>query len=40
MGSTPYFSLQGAAFQTPGDDNEVTLNTRAAMKAVENYILR
>lgn len=40
MTRTPYFSLEGAAFQTAGDDNVVVMNTRAAMKAVEDYILR
>lgn len=31
----PYFSLEGLAFQTPGDPVEITVNTRAAMAVLE-----
>ncbi len=32
----PYFSLDGLAFQTPGDAIEITINTAAAMQVLED----
>lgn len=37
--STPYFSFNGLAFQTPGDEVERHMNLKIAMARLERYVL-